>query len=122
VSAGGPDQVWACESSQVELDLYSSQGSQVADVALSDAAPLVSGEVRDASATITGLSCLATVEGYLPSVHDNDTHELSMIPEFALVFTNVDPIDDCPGIFNTGDRMSRGGVHSISPDQEIVPA
>lgn len=117
---GGPDQVWTCESSQVDLEIVPDGPWSLH--ALSAAAPLVSGEVRDVSATITGLNRLATVEGHLPIIYDNDSHELSTIPEFTLVFTHVDPVDDCLGIFNTGDRMSLDGVHGISPDQEIVPA
>ncbi|OLF05019.1 hypothetical protein BLA60_37940 [Actinophytocola xinjiangensis] len=147
--AGGDDLAMPCASTTIELNFFSSSDSHIADItgigfnqcvasglltfefdahtpwamhALSYSPPMVYGEVRDVAFTIIGPGCLATVQGTLNFTYNNVTGELIFLPDFTLSVTNVDPIDNCLGLINTGDSMSIEAAFSVSPVQHIVPA
>ncbi|OLF05022.1 hypothetical protein BLA60_37955 [Actinophytocola xinjiangensis] len=146
---GSADPVFDCVPSQVDIAMFSSPDSHVGDVtdvvlsdcllaglynleitvgtplsfhALDYASPVVSGELRDFFASVVFPGCWAVVEGFVPVTYDNSTHELRLIPEFTLEFTHVDPVDNCLGIFNEGDKMALEAVYDLAPGQAIVPA
>jgi len=147
--AGGDDMIMTCSSSVAEINAFSSPDSHVADItsiafnqcllgglisfevdahtpwplhALSYSAPVVSGEIRDISATIIGAGCLAEVAGTVNGSYDNTADTLTVANDFTLTVTNVDPVDNCLGLINTGDAAAFTGVYAVDPGQDIVPA
>lgn len=90
--------------------------------ALDYSAPVMSGEIRDVSATYVGVNCWAEAEGFLPVTYDNETAVLTLIPDFTLEVTFVDPGNDCNGLFSVGDLVAYDAKYNVTPGQEIVLA
>lgn len=147
--AGGDDLAMTCASTSLELIFFSSPDSHIGDItdiafndcllagllvfeidadlpwqlhALSYSPPMVYGEVRHVGFAVIGAGCLAEVQGTLNFTYNNVTGELIFLPDFTLSVTNVDPVDNCLGLINTGDSMSIEASFSVSPVQHIVPA
>ncbi|WP_460393852.1 hypothetical protein [Actinophytocola sediminis] len=146
---GGADQVLDCLGSHADITAFSSPDSHVADIdnitfddcllaglisfdvnaatpwslhALGYNAPVVAGEIRDIEADIVGPGCQATVAGTVTGDYNNDTHQLTVVPNFSLTITFVDATDNCLGLLHVNDTAAFDGVYDVSPAQEILPA
>jgi len=148
---GSPDKVLDCLSSHADITTFSSATSHVAnidDITFSDcllaglftfdvdadtappwqlhassyAAPAVTGQITGISANIIGPGCFATVAGSVPGNYNNTSHVLTVVPQFTLTFTFVDPVDNCAGLLHTGDTAAFDGQYAVTPTTTIVPA
>lgn len=147
-AGGGDETVLNCQSSVAQITAFSSTDNHVANIdditfnqcllaglltfdvdahtpwqlnALSFADPVVSGEIVGISATISGPGCLAEVSGSVVGSYDNSTGQLTVDDQFTLDI-EVDPVDNCFFLIETGDEAAFSGVYDVDPPQIITPA
>lgn len=64
--------------------------------------------------------CAASFSGFLDFVYDQTSGRLEILPDSTTAVSSVDPVDNCLGLVDEGDRVSIGVILSVVPIQRFV--
>jgi hypothetical protein len=78
------------------------------------------GTLDNIEADIVGPGCNATVTGSVPVTFTNSSDVLSVLPDFTLTVSFVDPANDCLGLINQGEHANFDGDFVLSPGQTVT--
>lgn len=84
-----------------------------------DGLGVTSGRITDVELAVSGVGCTATITGHLDVTYSNGLARLTVLPTPTLVFSHVDPVDDCLGLFQQGEHVSLDVAFDVSPNPTI---
>jgi hypothetical protein len=80
-----------------------------------DGSDVTTGTIDNINADIIGPGCNATASGSVNATFTNSTDVLSVLPDFTLVISFVDPDNSCLGLINEGEHANFSGDYQITP-------
>ncbi|MEY7971530.1 hypothetical protein AB8O38_05960 [Saccharomonospora xinjiangensis] len=85
---------------------------------------VTTGYIGGIVAKLTGPGCNATVQGAAPGTYDNATDTLAPHPiagsAHTLTVTSVDPLANCFGLINQGNKVTFEGAYVVTPGQDVT--
>lgn len=85
-----------------------------------DGSDVTTGTIDNINADIVGPGCNATASGSVNATFTNSTDVLSVLPDFTLVISFVDPVNNCLGLINEGEHANFAGDYQITPDLTVT--
>jgi hypothetical protein len=85
-----------------------------------DGSDVTTGTIDDLQLDVVAPGCNASLSGSLDATYTNSTGTLKVLPNFTVVFSYVDPVNNCLGIINTGDHASLNTAYVLSPGLTIT--
>ncbi len=84
-------------------------------------ADTVTGTIDDVAVAMEFPGCSATFGGALDFSYDNTSGRLDILPDFTIVTTFVDPVNNCLGLVSEGEQASMSTTLFVVPIQRFVP-
>jgi hypothetical protein len=85
-----------------------------------DGSDVTTGTIDNINADIIGPGCNATASGSVNATFTNSTDVLSVLPDFTLVISFVDPDNSCLGLINEGEHANFSGDYQITPGLTVT--
>lgn len=85
-----------------------------------DGSDVTTGTIDDLQLDVVAPGCNATLTGSLDATYTNSTGALTVVPNFTVVFSFIDPVNNCLGIISTGDHAALSTSYQLTPQLTIT--